>query len=112
MGEREKHLPDEGEEDKHESQEFKPLFDTGQVVGTPRALMAIQDAEQHPLELLYRHVTGDWGDLDDDDKKENELSVEKGFRIFSAYTLETGIKIWVITEADRSATTFLLPDEY
>jgi hypothetical protein len=70
------------------------------------------EAEQNPVELLARHVTGDWGDLDDEDKKENELSVKEGFRILSAYHLETGAKVWVITEWDRSVTTLLLPDEY
>jgi hypothetical protein len=90
----------------------KPLFELGQVVGTPGALQALEDARQHPVELLTRHVTGDWGDLCAEDKAENELSVEQGFRILSAYKLGTGIKVWVITEADRSATTFLLPEEY
>ena len=90
----------------------KPLFRLGQVVGTPGALQALQEAGQHPAEFLARHVTGDWGDLCDEDKEENELSVEQGFRILSAYELQTGTKVWVITEADRSATTFLLPDEY
>jgi hypothetical protein len=63
------------------------------------------------LALLSRHVRGDWGDLDEQDKKENEFSVEKGFRILSTYG--TGMtKLWIITEADRSVTTLLLPDEY
>jgi hypothetical protein len=90
----------------------KPLFGLGQIVGTPRALDALIKAEQNPFELLVRHVTGDWGDLDDEDKKENELSDKEGFRILSAYKLETGVKVWVITEWDRSVTTFLLPEEY
>ncbi len=72
----------------------------------------MEKAEQEPVELLLRHVTGDWGDLDDEDKKENELSVKKGFRILSAYTLETDVKVWIITEWDRSVTTILLPNEY
>jgi hypothetical protein len=63
-------------------------------------------------EFLARHVTGDWGDLGDEDKEENELSVEQGFRILSAYKLQGGGKVWVITETDRSATTILLPEEY
>jgi len=88
------------------------LFEQGQLVGTPGALQALQDAEQDPFELLHRHASGDWGGLEDEDKKENELSVGKGLRIFSAYELSTGAKVWVITEADRSATTILLPDEY
>ena len=75
-------------------------------------MKALTEAEQEPIELLLRHVTGDWGDLDDEDKIENELSVKEGFRILSAYKLETGAKVWVITEWDRSVTTILLPTEY
>ena len=90
----------------------KPLFDLGQLVGTPGALQALEEAEQHPFELIHRHVAGDWGELDEEDKRENDLSVEQGFRIISAYTLNTGVKVWVITEWDRSATTILLPSEY
>ncbi len=89
-----------------------PLFALGQIVGTPRALFALRGADQHPARFLHRHVTGDWGDLDDEDKKENAYSVEKGLRILSAYELSTGVSIWVITEADRSVTTILLPEEY
>jgi hypothetical protein len=73
---------------------------------------ALIEATQESVELLLRHVTGDCGDLDDEDKKENELSVKEGFRILSSYHLETGLKVWVITEWDRSVTTILLPDEY
>jgi hypothetical protein len=112
MGEREPQMPEKGGDPNVENEEFKPLFRLGQLVGTPGAIKALQDAEQDPLELLYRHVSGDWGVLDDEDKKENEFSVEHGFRILSAYELETGVKVWVITEADRSATTILLPGEY
>ncbi len=90
----------------------RALFDLGQVVGTPGALQAIQDAEQNPLEFLVRHVTGDWGDLDDVDKEENDRSVTMGYRILSAYKLASGTKIWIITEWDRSVTTYLLPQEY
>jgi hypothetical protein len=90
-----------------------PLFSLGQIVFTPGALSALGGEGIGAEGLLERHVTGDWGDLSEDDKRENELSVTEGFRILSAYTLtRTGIKIWVITEADRSATTLLLPDEY
>jgi len=65
-----------------------------------------------PHSHAVRHSRGDWGDLDAEDAKENELSVREGFRILSNYALRTGERIWVITEADRSATTFLLPSEY
>lgn len=92
--------------------EPKPLFSLGRLVGTSGALNALTNAEQNPFDLLVRHVTGDWGDLEEEDKKENELSVREGYRILSAYELETGAKVWVITEADRSSTTILLPEEY
>ena len=90
----------------------RPLFDLGQVVGTPGALDALRRAEQHPIELLARHLTGDYGDLCEEDKEENRLSVERGFRVLSSYKLRTGTKVWVITEADRSVTTILLPADY
>jgi hypothetical protein len=61
--------------------------------------------------LLARHVSGDWGELPEEDRAENEFSVANNLRILSAYTLANGVKVWVITEADRSATTFLLPEE-
>ena len=89
-----------------------PLFSLGQVVATPGALDALQEAGQDPRELLHRHQHGDWGDMVEEDKAENDYSVNKELRIFSAYILSTGVKVWLITEADRSASTFLLPSEY
>ncbi|MBV9886896.1 MAG: hypothetical protein JO119_10155, partial [Acidobacteria bacterium] len=65
--------------------ERKPLFDLGQLVATPGVLAALEKSGQSPTEFLQRHVTGDWGELSEDDRKENELSVEKGFRILSSY---------------------------
>lgn len=88
------------------------LFDLGSVVATPGAIAALQDADEDGLGLLSRHVRGDWGDVPQEDASENELSIKQGFRILSAYTLRTGVKVWLITEADRSVTTFLLPSEY
>ncbi len=88
------------------------LFWPGQVVATPGAIEAIHASGEPPFDFLMRHLTGDWGNLDDADKAENELSVREGFRILSAYTLKTGVKIWIITEADRSSTCMLLPSEY
>jgi len=64
------------------------------------------------MAYLVRHIAGDWGDVDEHDRRENELSLIHGLRLLSAYTLSSGTKIWVITEADRSATTVLLPEEY
>lgn len=94
-------------------EQTRGLFPLGQIVSTPGALQALGHEECSGLRLLSRHVSGDWGDLSDADKRENDLAVKQGFRIFSAYRLpRTGIKIWIITEADRSATTFLLPEKY
>lgn len=91
----------------------EPLFSLGQIVATPGALSALGDDGATTDELLQRHVSGDWGELSQDDRQENELSIREGFRILSAYRLpKTGVKLWVITEADRSVTTLLLPDEY
>lgn len=92
--------------------EKRPLFDLGQVVATRGFLTAVERAGEAPIGYLQRHVTGDWGDLPEEDIEENKLSLEKGYRIFSAYHLEDGTKFYLITEWDRSVTTFLLPDEY
>ncbi|MGB2590702.1 MAG: hypothetical protein WBG02_05670 [Candidatus Acidiferrum sp.] len=90
----------------------KPLFSLGQLVATPGALAALANAGQTRLDFLSRHVCGDWGDIDRDDCKENELGLERGLRLLSIYRTNTDVKVWVITEADRSVTTVLLPDEY
>ena len=87
-------------------------FALGRVVATPGALSALEKAEQLPAEFLDRHVNGDWGDVPEEDKQENERSVAQGLRILSAYTTSAGDKIWILTEADRSATTLMLPEEY
>lgn len=87
-------------------------FSLGQVYSTPGALEALNENSQDAIELLNRHQSGDWGCLSDEDKRENEFSVDKELRIFSAYKLKDDTKIWVITEADRSSTTILLPSEY
>ena len=75
-------------------------------------MYALLEAEQDSVDLLRSRQEVKWGDLEDEDKNENELSVKEGFRILSAYKLETGVKVWVTTEWDRSVTTILLPDEY
>jgi hypothetical protein len=87
-------------------------FPLGQLVATPGALVAFERTGQQPIEFLSRHATGDWGDLGPDDKSANDQAVESGERLLSAYRLKDGTKIWVITEADRSVTTALLPTEY
>ena len=86
------------------------LFKHGQIAATPGALILAENGV-NLLEYLERHLSGDWGDLDDEDKAENDFSVKNGFRILSAYNTPSG-RLWVITEADRSVTTFLLPEEY
>jgi hypothetical protein len=93
-------------------EEKRPLFDLGQTLATPGALNALGEAGENPIAYLFRHVTGDWGDLEEEDIQENELSLQKGYRLFSAYHLNSGVKIYVITEWDRSVTTILLPEEY
>lgn len=87
-------------------------FTLGQTLITPGALEALQISGQTAIEFLRRHISGDWGELSDDDVKENELSLEQGFRLLSRYQTSKGERLWIITEADRSATTILLPIEY
>jgi hypothetical protein len=88
------------------------LFRLGQIVATPGALQALERAGEAPQKFLERHVCGDWGDLDEEDRQENALSLEHSFRLLSAYQTTAGEKLWVITEANRTLTTILLPDEY
>ena len=89
------------------------LFELGRVIATPDALDALQENNIRITELLIKHVGGDWGSLGDEDRLENEQSVKNGWRILSSYPLNnTGDKIWIITEADRSSTCLLLPKEY
>ncbi len=87
-----------------------PRFSLGQLVITP-GVQALLTADEI-LAAVRRHAAGDWGELDYDDRLENELSVREGFRILSAYKSPSGERFWVITEADRSVTTVLFPDEY
>ena len=67
----------------------KPLFDLGQLVATPGALAALEKSGQSPMDFLSRHVTGDWGELPEKDRKENQFSLEKGFRLMSSYRTHT-----------------------
>jgi hypothetical protein len=87
-------------------------FPLGQVVATPGALEALENAGHTPQEFLDRHVAGDWGEVSDHDRQENEDALLHGFRLLSVYMTRLGEKLWVLTEADRSSTTFLLPHEY
>ena len=87
-------------------------FDPGQLVATRGALEAFVASGESPYTYLLQHVAGDWGEIDPDDVAENEFSLQHGFRLLSSYRLNTGVTVWCITEADRSVTTFLLPEEY
>lgn len=84
----------------------------GRVVATPGAVAALENLGESALVFLARHAQGDWGDVPPEDWEENEFSVRNELRLLSAYTLEDKTKIWIITEADRSVTTILLPEEY
>lgn len=95
----------------------RPKFDPGQVVATPGALDVLTASGQSPAVFLDRHLRGDWGDLDDEDRSLNDQAVHDGSRLLSAYTTARGERIWVITEAvgeggRRSSTCLLLPAEY
>ena len=95
----------------------KPKFETGVILATPGATEAFDKTGQTPFEFLKRHVSGDWGDLDDEDRQLNDQALVNGSRLLSAYRLADGTKIWLITEAvgengRRESSTFLLPLEY
>ena len=88
----------------------EPKFPMGQLYCTPGVMECVSRIE---LESdLRRHLRCDWGDLCEEDKKRNDLALKHGGRLFSAYTCTPNTRIWIITEADRSATTILLPEEY
>ncbi len=86
------------------------LFSPGQIVATNGAL-EMEEQGINLLAYLRRHLQGDWGELCKEDIEENNFSLKNGYRLLSSYTTREG-KLWIITEADRSVTTFLLPEEY
>jgi len=85
-------------------------FQPGRIVATKGAL-SLEKCGIHLLPYLKRHLIGDWGDMDAEDRAENDFALQHGYRLLSVYQTSRG-KLWIITEADRSATTFLLPNEY
>jgi hypothetical protein len=85
-------------------------FPLGRILATPGIQASLSDDEK--LECLFRHASGDWGTLCPEDDEANRLALMEGGRLFSVYFSNEGQKFWIITEADRSATTFLLPEEY
>ncbi len=93
------------------------MIELGRLAATPGAVEALQRSGQTPGEFLRRHASGDWGDVDEHDRQANDEALKDGSRLLSAYTLRTGVRLWVITEAaddrgNRAATTLLLPSEY
>ena len=88
------------------------LFPLGEVYLTIGARETLEESNQTPNEFLAKHQSGDWGIIGKEDWKENDFSVKVGFRILSAYETSQDEKLWIITEADRSSTTILLPSEY
>jgi hypothetical protein len=96
----------------------KPLFALGQVVATPGALGAIIAEGENPFTYLAKHQSGDWSEMCQEDQAENRTAIryeddpERRGRVLSAYHTPKGVKVWVITEHDRSVTTILLPNEY
>ena len=90
---------------------YTALFSLGRTIQTPYAKEELHRLNYSPLDLLRRHISGDWTEMDKDDQESNHDAITDGSRIFSAYTIQD-VKFWVITEADRSSTTILLPSEY
>ncbi|WP_334054370.1 hypothetical protein [Burkholderia cepacia] len=88
-----------------------PRFKLGRIFATPAAIDVMNAARISIIDLLIRHVRGDWGDICESDRQQNELALEVGSRLLSSYILPNGQSVWVITEADRAATTFLLPGD-
>jgi hypothetical protein len=94
-------------------QQKPKTFPLGRTLATPGALEVLSESGESPADFLDRHARCDWGDLDEHDRQANDEALVTGARLLSAYhTSSTSVKLWVITEADRSATTILLPDEY
>jgi hypothetical protein len=88
----------------------KPKFRLGQLVATPGIMELVNHEEI--TRALDRHISGDWGDVDEEDREANEQALVNGLRLLSVYGSTSGTKFWIITEHDRSSTTVLLPSEY
>ena len=89
------------------------LFDLGAVVATPGALALLETSGESPAALLNRHRSGDWGEVPPEDARENARSLKYGWRLVSSYPIgDAGEKVWIVTEADRSSTCILLPEDY
>ena len=89
----------------------RPRFRFGKLIATPGAVEAMQVARQDPMDFLQRHVYGDWGDVDEEDREANERALVNGERIRSAYLTRQGTWLFVTTLEDRSATYFFTAEE-
>ena len=85
-------------------------FRLGKIVSTPNAL--VQLSQDDILAGIERHQAGDWGEMDEHDRQENEFALQNGFRLLSVYRSAAGVKFWIITESDRSSSTVLMPEDY
>lgn len=90
----------------------EPLFHMGRIVITPGAINALKKSGENGGEFLARHERGEWGIVCPDDQKRNNMALIEGERLVSSYALKSGAEMWIITEADRTVTTLLLPEEY
>ncbi len=90
----------------------KPKFSLGQIVATPGALDLLRESGESPAIFLNRHVQGDWGEVCQEDRQLNDQALVEGSRVLSAYRTAKNERLWIITEADRSSTCLLRPDEY
>jgi hypothetical protein len=90
----------------------KPRLRLGRLVATNAAIEALQAANVSAMDLLERHRYGDWGNVDESDRTQNDLAAESGLRVMSSYVLQGNVTVWVITECDRSVTTVRLPSDY
>lgn len=90
----------------------EPLFPLGLILATPAAMEMLEAAQISPSRFLHRHASGDWGDLSEEDRRLNDRALRTGERVLSVYRPFDRGTLWIITEADRSATTLLTPEEY
>lgn len=96
----------------HDKAAGTPLFALGQLLATPGALELLETHQLTALPFVLRHVSGDWGDICVEDRQSNADALQYGYRLMSVYELSKTERLWIITEADRSSTTLLLPEEY
>ncbi|WP_237881364.1 hypothetical protein [Pseudomonas sp. PGPR40] len=94
------------------SDSAKPMSELGALVITPGVDALMRSKRLDPFHYFGRHMLGDWGDICDEDRQLNEEALISDYRLMSVYDVEPGLKLWIITEADRSVTTILLPEEY